>query len=673
FPPLLAGATVVLRSPAPLGSLPEFVHQCSDWGVTVLGLPTAFWHELTGALHAGDITLPAGVRLVTAGGEKALRERVVQWHEVVSPRVRLVNIYGPTEATVVAVWGDLTGPAEQYVREIEVPIGRPVGNLKTYVLDDSMEPVPIGVAGELYIGGTGVARGYLNAADLSKERFLPDPFGAPGARLYRTGDFVRFRADGRLQFIGRRDGQVKIRGFRIELAEIEMALLRLPAVKEAAVVRRDDVPGGPALAAFVVLRDGSHADATGLREDLRQQLPAYMVPSHVVLVDRLPLTPHGKIDRGALARQPMPDEPSHDAAMPVMATDSLEFQLQRLWAKVLNRRRVGVDDDFFQLGGHSLLLVRLMGELSKTLGCPVSAAALVAAPTIRQLATAIRRDGWHPKWTSLFAIRPGGTRPPLFCVHDGSGQILCYRDLPGRVDPAWPIYGLQAPGADGKMPPPRALKDLVQLYVREILELEPTGPYFLMGVCAGGLVAYEVACELQARGRLVGLVILLDPTAAFPALRTDYYTLRRHLINVVLHEGPAHLRNFFELSWHERRAYVERGARRLLSLFGREPAEPGTATGTISAGALAQVIGEVIRDCGLRPFPGRVVLFESRRLLIGMHPNVAKGWDQIAIGNLVVHPIRGYIGFALKEPQLRHWAQLLNEELRTAAEEAREA
>jgi thioesterase domain-containing protein len=217
------------------------------------------------------------------------------------------------------------------------------------------------------------------------------------------------------------------------------------------------------------------------------------------------------------------------------------------------------------------------------------------------------------------------------------------------------------------------LDDLVKLYVREILELEPTGPYFLAGVCAGGLFAHEVACELHARGQQVGLVILVDPTAAFPALRKNYGTWPRRFVNFALLEGPSHLGNLFELSGRERRTYVEQRVRRLLSPSGREPMEPGTATGTISAGALEQAIWEAIRGYVPRPFPGRVALFQSQRLSIGTHPNVSRGWDQAAIGHLVVHPLRGYVGFAIKEPRLRHWAHLLNQELRAAAEGAGEA
>lgn len=546
FVPLLAGASVVLRPPGPIGSLPDFVRQCGEQGVTVLDLPTAFWHELTAALHAGEVTLPARVRLVVVGGEKMQRERVVQWHAAVVQRVRLLHVYGPTETTVEAIWGDLAGPAEQYACESEVPVGRPVGNLIAYVLDEDMEPVPVGVSGELYLGGVGVARGYLGAADPDRERFLPDPFGTAEARIYRTGDFFRFRADGRLQFVGRRDGQVKIRGFRIELAEVESALLNLPGVRSAAVVRRETGTEGPVLVAFVVLSEGFKADPAALREGLRRQLPSYMLPAHVALMDRLPVTSHGKIDRRALVQQPLPEAPVRGASL-LAATDSLEFQLQRLWAKVLNRKNVGVEEDFFQLGGHSLLAVRLLGALRKELGVEITAAALLAAPTIRQFASAIRHGGWRPKWTSLVAIRPGGTRPPLFCFHDGSGQVLFYRDLPRQLDPAWPIYGLQAPGADGRTPPLRTMGELIELYVREILELEPTGPYFLAGACAGGLLAHAVAGELQARGRNVGLVILVDPTAAFPVLRTDYRTLPRRLVNIVFLEGPAHLRNFLEL------------------------------------------------------------------------------------------------------------------------------
>ena len=669
FVPLLAGATVVLRSPGPIGSLPDFLRQCSAQGVTVLDLPTAFWHELTAALHAGEVTLPAAVRLVVVGGEKAQRERVVQWHQAVGSRVRLLHVYGPTETTVEALWGDLAGPAEQYARESEVPVGRPVGNLKAYVLDEGMAPVPVGVSGELYIGGVGVARGYLGPAGLNPERFLPDPFGSADARVYRTGDFFRFRADGRLQFVERRDEQVKIRGFRIELAEVESALLNLPGVRSAAVVRREAGPEGPVLVAFVVPAEGQKAGPAALRESLRGQLPGYMLPARVVLADRLPVTPHGKIDRRALAQQALPDEPARASSLPAAAADSLEFRLQGLWARVLRRRNVGVDDDFFQLGGHSLLVVRLLGAVRKDLGVEIPAAALLAAPTIRQLAAAIRHGGGCAQWTSLVAIRPGGTRPPLFCFHDGTGQILFYRDLPGRLDPAWPVYGLQAPGADGRTPPLRTMGELVELYVREILELEPTGPYFLAGACAGGLLAHAVAGELRARGRSVGLVILVDPTAAFPALRRNYRTLPRRLVNFVFLEGPSHLGNFFELRGKERRAYVGQRVRRLLAPSGRKPAAPGQAAEMISADRLQAAVWEALKDYVPQPYPGRVVLLQSKRLRFGTHPNVSKGWDEAGIGHLVVHPIRTFVGFALKEPRLRHAVPLLNQELLAAFED----
>ncbi len=279
--------------------------------------------------------------------------------------------------------------------------------------------------------------------------------------------------------------------------------------------------------------------------------------------------------------------------------------------------------------------------------------------------------GATPALTSLVPIRPGGTRPPLFCFHDVSGQVLFYRDLADRLDAAWPIYGVQAPGADGRTEPWRKLTELVRLYVDEILKLDHTGPHYLMGACAGGLIAYEVARELVARGHRVAVVVLVDPVATQPALRGNYRTPVRRFLNLVLLESPAHVSNVIELSGQERWKYLKQ---RIAHFFARrESRRPPSSppAGVVPAAMLEQAVRDSLHDCVPGSYSGRVVLFRSRRRLpVGTHPNVCRGWDRLPIGRLVVHHLHGFVGFVIKGPKLRRWVHLLNQELQTAAAES---
>ncbi len=278
--------------------------------------------------------------------------------------------------------------------------------------------------------------------------------------------------------------------------------------------------------------------------------------------------------------------------------------------------------------------------------------------------------GAVPVQTCLVPIRPGGSRPPLFCFHDITGQVLAYRDLAGRVDPDWPIYGVQAPGADGRIARWPGLPDLLRLYVEEILKLDGTGPYYLLGGCAGGLIAYEVARELVARGRRVAAVFLVDPVATQPDLRGNYRTPVRRLLNLVLLESPAHMGNVLELSGRDRWKYLKQ---RITHLLARGKAERPSSD-RVAAAMLEQALRETLHDCVPGPFAGRVVLFRSRRRLpVGTHPNVCRGWDRLPIGQLVVHHLRGFVGFVIKDPKLRRWVHLLNQELQSASRAAKTA
>jgi amino acid adenylation domain-containing protein/thioester reductase-like protein len=383
FCSLIRGTTLVLRTEAMFSTIQTFLSQCEALGITVLSLPTAFWHCLTDELT--KLTLPNALRLVIIGGERAMPERFAIWQQRAG-QVQLFNTYGPTETTVVATVSDLSTLAT--TKQDELPIGYSLGGMVIHVLNESLQVVAAGEVGELYLGGVSVARGYINRPELTAERFVQLDF-APGDRFYRTGDRVRQRSDGQLEFVGRVDHQVKIRGFRVELFEIEAALLDHPTVQDAVVVARTE-GSYQQLMAYVVLHSPEvtavASDAASLERELREflkpKLPHYMIPSALVVLDKLPLTPSGKVDRCQL---PQPhyrvDTASHTAPR-----TRLEAQLVELWSKVLGMRAIGVSDNFFELGGNSLLTVTLLTQLTDALQMEVPVAQFYANPTVAGLA-----------------------------------------------------------------------------------------------------------------------------------------------------------------------------------------------------------------------------------------------------------------------------------------------
>jgi amino acid adenylation domain-containing protein len=411
----------------------------------------------------------------------------------------LWNAYGPTEATIWATVEKITSP------EGPLPIGRPIANTEIYILDERNQKVPPGLRGEIYIGGDGVARGYLGRPQLTAERFIPNPFG-PG-RLYRTGDAARWLPDGRIEFVGRLDFQVKIRGNRVELGEVEAALAGHPGVGACVVLAREDMPGEKRLVAYVVTSSDRALPTGDLRKFLKDRLPDYMVPAAFVLLDRLPLTPSGKVDRGAL---PSPDSRREAESGYVAPRTLLEAQLAHIWEEVLDIHPVGMADNFFDLGGDSLMVVELFAEIEKQLGKQIAMVSLVQAPTIELLARCIEADGWRTYWSSLVPIQPSGSKPIFYCVHEVEGNVFYYRDLAVSLGPDQPFYGLQAQGLDGKAELHRRIEDMAAHYVQEVVSLQPQGPYYLGGSSLGGLVAFEMARQLDRQGRKVGLVALFD-------------------------------------------------------------------------------------------------------------------------------------------------------------------
>ncbi|BAZ11502.1 amino acid adenylation domain-containing protein [Calothrix sp. NIES-4071] len=386
FPALLQGATLVLRTEEMLSSVSAFLQQCHQQSVSVLDLPTAFWHEMVAELSTLRLALPESLRLVIIGGERASSERLATWRQQVNSSIRLVNSYGPTETTVVATMCDIGG-AVDFGQQI--PIGYPIPNVQTFVLDKYLQPVPVGVRGELYIGGVGVARGYLNQPDLTAVKFIPNRFSKDvsknASRLYKTGDLVRYRPDGNLEFLGRIDRQVKIRGFRIELLEIETVLAQHPEVKAAVVLAPKDERGKERLVAYIVPNCFYEEAAKEIKDELRrwvkEKLPEYMVPGVFILLKAIPLTANGKIDIQAL-----PTYQQKSAFVPPQTT--IEKQLTKIWALVLGLQQVSVNDNFFELGGDSILSLQVISK-SNQAGLHFTPKQLFQYQTITQLATVV--------------------------------------------------------------------------------------------------------------------------------------------------------------------------------------------------------------------------------------------------------------------------------------------
>ena len=429
------------------------------------------------------------------------------------PHVPLLNAYGPTECSDDVTHYVIAQPPAEGTRSI--PIGTAIPNMRLYVLDRHLEPLPIGVSGELYVGGIGVGRGYLGEEQRTAQAFVPDPFVPKGdGRLYKTGDLARYLPDGNLEFLGRVDYQVKVRGYRIELGEIEAVLSQHPAVREAVVVAREAAAGEQLLVAYVVLHQELSATVEQLKSQLKQQVPVYMVPAAFVLLDRLPLTANGKLDRTALpAPEPGRGGRGETAESYVAPVLPLQRQLVQIWEEVLGVRPIGIRDDFFELGGDSLSAVRLFERMERVSGKRLALATLFGGATIEQVASVLGEETQAQTRAPLVVVQAGGSRRPFFYLHgEFRGGALYSRELARHVGPEQPFYLLEPYRFDGLAVPP-ALQEMAAAHLETLRSVQPEGPYLLGGYCNGGLVAYEMARQLHAQGQAVDLLLLIDPDA----------------------------------------------------------------------------------------------------------------------------------------------------------------
>jgi amino acid adenylation domain-containing protein len=437
------------------------------------------------------------------------------------PHIPLLNAYGPTECSDDVTHYVISEPPAATCRSI--PIGKAIPNLQLYVLDGSLNPVPVGVSGELYVGGVGVGRGYRNDPRRTAEAFVADPFSQePGARLYKTGDLGRYLLDGNLEFLGRVDFQVKLRGHRIELGEIEAALHQHPAVREAVALVREDVPGEQRLVAYVVPREGNQVSSEELKAALTQQVPSSMVPSAFVMLERMPLSSNGKLDRAGL---PVPEWSRGEQEEAYVAPVSpLERQLVKLWEEVLGAPQVGIRDDFFALGGDSLQAVRLFTRIEQECGKRLPLSTLFAGATIEQMAQMLLNAAQSETARTrapLVTVQEGGSRRPFFFLHgQWEGGALYSLELARALGPEQPFYLLEPYEFEGLAVPP-SLEEMAAAHLETLRTVQPEGPYLLGGWCNGGLIAYEMARQLHAQGQTVELLVLMDSDVPAPRFKWD--------------------------------------------------------------------------------------------------------------------------------------------------------
>ena len=507
---LLQGRPTVIVPDAIVRDPHALVDELARHHVTQLWLVPSLLRLLLDSIPDLQARLPA-LRFWVSSGE-ALPEELLERFQAEAPQATLYNLYGTSEVWD-ATWYDpkARGLGEQTVSS-SVPIGRPIANIEAYVLDHYLQPVPVGARGELYIGGLGLAEGYLNQLGLNSERFVSNPYtrgDERSQRLYKTGDLARYLRDGNIELLGRVDHQVKIRGFRIEPDEIASVLNQHPAVQQSAVVARErnNAPDDLQLIAYVIRKLDAQVTHGELSVWLRQKLPSYMIPSVLVLFNALPLLPSGKIDRRAL---PAPELCRSDTRQLVAARDSLEEQLTSIWETVLGVRPIGVTDNFFDLGGHSLLAVQLFDRIATTLGRKLPVGALFEAPTIDEMAALIREQNWSTTWKSLVAVQRGVKGPCLFIAPPAGSSPVALKRLTRYLDSDLPVYGVSYAGMDGKGAPHASVEEIASYHLTEIRTLQPVGPYLLAGVCFGSFVALEMAQQLRREGHQVALLAILD-------------------------------------------------------------------------------------------------------------------------------------------------------------------
>jgi non-ribosomal peptide synthetase component F/thioesterase domain-containing protein/acyl carrier protein len=599
------------------------------------------------AARLGTPGRASDLRLVVLGGEEVTPSDVELYRKNFAADCLLVNGLGPTESTVSLQYFI---DKQTAISGARVPVGYPVDDTEVFLISRAGKRTEM--YGEIAIKSEHVALGYWRNTAATSAAFSSN---GSSASVYRTGDMGRRLADGSIVFTGRKDLQVKIRGVRVEPGEVESALAKLPGVRECAVIATANGTSDRRLVAYVVAQSGWSMDASDLRMSLKEKLPDYMVPSAFVVLDELALTSSGKLNRRALPAPEISDRKAElTGAAPRTPTEKL---LAEIWRDVLGVSHIGIHENFFDLGGHSLLAVRLFAQVEKRFGRGWPLATLFQAPTIAQFAATIEKD-WSPKWSSLVAIKPDGSKPPFFCVHGLGGNVLEFSDLARHLDDDQPFYGLQSQGLDGKQPLLSSVEDMAAHYLKEMRELQPVGPYFIGGRSLGGTIAFEMARQLRTEGHEIALVALLDTYPAQPAR--------------FVQRLKGHATNLRGLSFSEKFGYVAQKARFVprkikgrvwrtiydsLKKFGRTLPRVLHSVTEVNSLAAHRYLPQA--------YDGRVTLFWACDDLRATN-DLVSGWRALAIGGIEVQKIPGDHLNIIKEPHVAELANKLTDCLQRA-------
>ena len=620
FLPLLSGARVVISSRKTAVDGFDLIRTVERHGVSVMQATPATWRLMLEANWQGCPTLK-----VLCGGEPLSKDLARQ----LLPRCReLWNMYGPTETTI---WSTCS----KVMDADDIHIGRPIDNTDLYILDDQFQLLPIGVPGELFIGGDGLARGYLNRPELSKEKFISHPF-KPGARLYRTGDLARYRVDGAIDCLGRLDFQVKIRGFRIELGEIEATLVQHPAVKTAVADVQEEQSGEKYIVAYVVGNSGPTPIADELRFFLKSELPDYMLPARFVFLESFPLNPNGKINRHALPVPARSELPS--PRFLVRPTDAAETKLAEFFGDLLGVRPTDVNQSFFDLGGHSLLATKLVARINEVFGRRLVILDVFQAPTIAQLARILRQPSVPRDTSGVFPIQPNGSQPPLFLVRGGP----LFLPLARRLGSDQPLLGLHLPPTDATHLPARVrFEDIAGALVAKMREVQPNGPYYIGGLCVNGVIAYEMANQLSTQGQQVGLLVLFD--SQNPTLYHDfseesrYQMLRRRLVYHAQKLVRLQRKDF----WPYVREKLEGIPNRWKRMSWQLAYNLGRPNDESDLHDLDRLVHPAANNYRPQAYSGPVAFFQSSDWPVGLHWDFQLGWRGLVTGVFDVYKICG--------------------------------
>lgn len=658
---LLNGAKLVIP-PAHKLSLTEMGQLIQRYQVTILWLTAGLFHLMVDERLAELEPL----QQLLAGGD-ILSVPHVQKFLQAHPHCQLINGYGPTENTTFTCCYSIP---KSINLEKSIPIGRPIANTQVYILDSHLQEVSIGVKGELYMGGDGLARGYFERPDLTAEKFITNPF-KDADYLYKTGDAARYLVDGNIEFLGRLDNQVKIRGFRIELGEVESILVQHPQIQQAIVLAQEDTPEDKYLVAYVTLsvnseqltvnKDGQSGGDYLLLEDfrqfLKQKLPDYMMPSSFIILEKFPLNAVGKIDRLSVGSQyvrALSDSQQlnqNQEKISVAPRDQVEEQLLEIWLQVLGKQEIGIYDRFFEdLGGTSLKAARLFLRIEEVFGKVLPLALLYEAPTIAELAKVIRQKEWSPSWSSLVPIQPQGHKIPLFCIHPVGGNVLCYRTLAPYLGVDQPVYGLQSRGLDGQEEAINNIQVMASNYIQEIKTIQAQGPYLLAGYSLGGTIAYEIAQQLQQSGQEVAAVIMLD--AISPRILQQGATplvekLKLHNVNLQKLSFPEQW-GYFRHRWDLKLEIAKAKLKDIIYY----------AQGRVNPDAIAPHLLELdannfqaLLKYQPQAYTGKVVIFETIERPTDIYHSPSLGWSAfIQQGLEIIDDIPGHHGTMLEEP-----------------------